>query len=177
MKNSAAAHDHHPHQDQLACALAAHLIRQQTAPPLVWGNYRKVDFRKLHVGFATVTQERANITANSRSREAASSSTQGRSGRPDRRSHFPGSTKIPGNEPVLQSAQGLTSNDADRAEDTDEASNIIRNHSRYPSRCCNHHAVVAFTFYRASSRRYGHWTIQQIESPLQNTVEGMVKAF
>jgi len=45
------------------------------------------------------------ITTNSQSREAASSLGRRRNGRPDRRSHFSGSTKIPGNEPVLQSGK------------------------------------------------------------------------
>jgi hypothetical protein len=74
--------------------------------------------------------------------------------------------KIPGNEPVLQSNQGLTdllvaartrchqTMTSEHAEVSHEASDIIRNHSRYPSHCCNHNAVVAFT----SEPKSGHWT-------------------
>ena len=100
-----------------------------------------------------------------------------RNGRPDRRSHFPRSTKIPGNEPVLLSGQGLNNllvaartrcqqtMTSDHAEVSHEASSINRNRSRYPSHCCNHHAVVAFTFDRASCRRYGHRSLQEFTQP------------
>ena len=46
-----------------------------------------------------------------------------------------------------------------------EASNIIRNRSRYPSHCCNHHAVVTVTFDRASCRRYSHRSLQEFPQP------------
>ena len=120
---------------------------------------------------------RPNITASSQSREAASSLGRRRNGRPDRRSHFSGSTKIPGNEPVLQSGQGLNNllvaartrcqqtMTSDHAEVSHEASNTIRNHSRHPSHCRNHRAVVACTFDRASCRRYGHRSLQEFSQP------------
>jgi hypothetical protein len=54
---------------------------------------------------------------------------------------------------------------SNHAEVSHEASNIIRNHSRYPSRCCNHRALVALTFDRASCRRYGHRSLQQFTQP------------
>ena len=54
---------------------------------------------------------------------------------------------------------------SDHVEVSHEASSIIRNHGRYPSRCCNHHAVVALTFDRASCRRYGHRSLQEFTQP------------
>jgi hypothetical protein len=46
-----------------------------------------------------------------------------------------------------------------------EASNSVRNRSRYPSHCCNQHAVVAVTFDRASCRRYSHRSLQEFPQP------------
>ena len=50
-------------------------------------------------------------------------------------------------------------------EASHEASNIIRNRSRYPSHCCNHDAVVAINSDRASCRRYSHRSVQEFPQP------------
>jgi hypothetical protein len=52
-----------------------------------------------------------------------------------------------------------------KPEASHEASNIIRNRSRYPSHCCNHHVVVAINFDRASCRRYSHRSVQEFPQP------------
>ena len=84
---------------------------------------------------------------------------------------FSSSTKSPGNEPVLplplivgrHSRRDLTLIGR-KPGPSHEASNI-RNCSRYPSHCCNHHAVVAVTFDRASCRRYSHRSLQEFPQP------------
>src|SRR6476469_3895523 len=54
---------------------------------------------------------------------------------------------------------------SDHAEVSHEASNIIRDHSRYSSRCCNHDTVVALIFDQASCRRCGHRSLQEFTQP------------
>jgi hypothetical protein len=85
-----------------------------------------------------------------------------------RRNHFPSSAKSPGNEPVIPSPlikqRGLIMYRAE-PEASHEASNIIRNRSRYPSHCCNYHAVVAINSDRASCRRHSQRSVQEFSQP------------
>jgi hypothetical protein len=52
-----------------------------------------------------------------------------------------------------------------KPEASHEACNIIRNRSRYPPHCCNHHAVVAINSDRASCHRYSHRSLQEFPQP------------
>ena len=60
-----------------------------------------------------------------------------------------------------RSNNGVRSCIGRKPEASHEASNSVRNRSRYPSRCRNHHAVVAVTFDRASCRGYSHRSVQE----------------
>ena len=50
----------------------------------------------------------------------------------------------------------------------------VRNCSRYPSHCCNHNAVVAVTFDRASCRRYSDRSLQEFPQPDRSKCFGTI---